>query len=249
MYSFKILRKYFDSNLSLIHKSYSKRSLKVKSSQVDEQDKRYSQVKYAHWEIVGSSTPSSSVSATLNISSLKYAFNCGEGFARLKGQDLGRSISSLKDIFVTRMSWDCIGDLPNLLQTLSARSISEIRIHGPPNLRHLVDKIRPLVDESFKINTSMCESGEWFEDESVKIRYISFEHSNSGQSPVIAYAGFIKPCLGSFSIKLCVDNNVSAGPFTRQLLCGADVTLENGTTVKASDVRVGSASVSHFMSN
>lgn len=158
----------------------------MKPNQV--QYKRYSKVKSAYWKVIGNSSSYCSTSITLNPPRLKYAFNCSKGYERLSQE----KISNLKDLFLTRMSWLYkTGDLAKLLQTLAACNVSEITIHGPPELKDFVALLRPFIDESLKINTSVCESGEWFEDRSVKLRYISFEQSNSDESPVIAYAGLI----------------------------------------------------------
>ncbi|CAG8592768.1 5201_t:CDS:2 [Paraglomus brasilianum] len=105
---------------------------------------------------------------TLNI---RYLFNCGEGTQRLCTQHKVK-ITKLKNVFLTRIHWECMGGLPGMLLTLADVGLTNIKIHGGDNLTHALTATR-----NFLLRTSMSVTtrefpveGSSFQDENMTIK-------------------------------------------------------------------------------
>ncbi|EGC37574.1 hypothetical protein DICPUDRAFT_94050 [Dictyostelium purpureum] len=90
----------------------------------------------------------------------RYFFDCGEGFQRfIKGRP-NITLGKVKSIFITTLSWDCIGGIIGLFLTLLEYNV-KIRVYGPKGLHKLLTASRDfqfgLNIEVYEINTHLVQ--------------------------------------------------------------------------------------------
>nr|CAG8501274.1 4504_t:CDS:10 [Entrophospora candida] len=61
--------------------------------------------------------------------SQRYLFNCGEGTQRFCLQNKLK-LAKTKNIFITRVNWECVGGIPGMLLTLADSGTKEIKVLG-----------------------------------------------------------------------------------------------------------------------
>ncbi|XP_008327390.1 zinc phosphodiesterase ELAC protein 2 isoform X1 [Cynoglossus semilaevis] len=71
----------------------------------------------------------------------RYLFNCGEGTQRLM-QEHKLRVSSLDNIFLTRVSWETVGGLSGMILTLRDIGVTKCALSGPPQLEKFVNAIK-----------------------------------------------------------------------------------------------------------
>jgi len=103
-------------------------------------------------------------------------FNCGEGTQRLCVENKLK-MAKMKNIFVSRVNWECVGGLPGMLLTLADGGIKNISLHGPKNLTHFMVSTR-----HFVYRTSMSVETHEFQNDTDL-----FQDENLRVIPVIAY--------------------------------------------------------------
>ncbi|TPX31232.1 hypothetical protein SmJEL517_g05361 [Synchytrium microbalum] len=91
--------------------------------------------------ILGTHTHDVHPSVILHLDSGRYLFNCGEGTQRI-AVETSMKLSRIRNVLLTRTSWDCIGGLPGMLLTLADQDVTGINIHGPPMLRQFMKGIQ-----------------------------------------------------------------------------------------------------------
>lgn len=72
---------------------------------------------------------------------------------------------------------------------------------------------------------------------SEEVKFGGVQRPRREESVCISYICKLQPRPGALSLEKCVEKGVPPGPLLGQLKNGNDVTLENGTVVKADDVR------------
>ncbi|GES97863.1 beta-lactamase-like protein [Rhizophagus clarus] len=100
----------------------------------------------------------------------RYLFNCGEGTQRICLQNKLKLVKT-KNIFLTRVNWECVGGLPGMLLTLADTGTKEIKIFGGENLTHFLTAARGFVARSaMSVEThEFQEDGMEFKDENLRI--------------------------------------------------------------------------------
>ncbi|CAB5203992.1 unnamed protein product [Rhizophagus irregularis] len=100
----------------------------------------------------------------------RYLFNCGEGTQRICLQNKLRLVKT-KNIFLTRVNWECVGGLPGMLLTLADTGTKDIKIFGGENLTHFLTATRGFVMRStMSVEThEFQEDGMEFKDENLTI--------------------------------------------------------------------------------
>lgn len=86
--------------------------------------------------VLGNGSKSSSRALYMFTDHARYLFNCGEGTQRL-AQEHKMKLSKLDDIFITHNSWENLGGLLGLSLTIQDMGVSEINLHGPPDIDYL----------------------------------------------------------------------------------------------------------------
>lgn len=189
------------------------------------------------WTIFGSNSAYNSVNATLDFSRSKVVFNCGEGIQRIVNDNNGRGLGSLELICITRMDWKCVGGLSDVLLGYNRQMLNVL---GPSKLNVLCNRImRNIPKAEFHINVVACDNRHtWIDNKShaLVIHAIPLKNASEKTAKVIAYVGSVKEHHTKINIEKCIDLNVPAGPMITQLAKGFDVTLDDGTVVRATDV-------------
>ncbi|EAL62172.1 hypothetical protein DDB_G0290623 [Dictyostelium discoideum AX4] len=133
----------------------------------------------------------------------RYFFDCGDGFQRfIKGRS-NITFGKIKSIFITSLSWDCIGGLIGLFLTMAELNI-KVRLYGPKGLHKLftssrefqyqlnveiyeVDStiIQTIKDDSFTFYTLPITNKNNKDDDNDEIKSIIDE----SKTPTLAYYG------------------------------------------------------------
>ncbi|KAJ3097108.1 Zinc phosphodiesterase ELAC protein 2 [Phlyctochytrium bullatum] len=121
-------------------------------------------------QILGAATHDSRPSVMVHFDSQRYLFNCGEGIQRLCNDQKVR-LSKLRSLFLTRLSWDCMGGLPGLVLTVADAGSKQIKIHGPGGLTHALAGMRQfLYRPSFPVEVyEIPEDLPEFKDENLTV--------------------------------------------------------------------------------
>ncbi|RKO93416.1 beta-lactamase-like protein [Blyttiomyces helicus] len=115
----------------------------------------------------GDTTPA----VVLHFDSQRYLFNCGEGTQRFCQEHTVR-LAKVRNIFLTRVAWNCVGGLPGMMLTLADAGTKSLKIHGPNNLTHFLAATRHFVyRRALSVDTHEFhrEGGE-YQDENLVIR-------------------------------------------------------------------------------
>ena len=84
-------------------------------------------------QVLGTGSSELSPTILLFTDSHRYLFNCGESLQRVCGEHKVR-LSRVRDIFLTRCTWENLGGLPGFAIHLRHLGVSSIRLRGPPSL-------------------------------------------------------------------------------------------------------------------
>ncbi len=163
-----------------------------------------------------------------------WLFDCGEA---TQHQILQTSIKPrrIDKIFITHMHGDHIYGLPGFLGSRSfLGGESPLTIFGPAEIKDFVEAaIRySKTHLTYPINFVEVQEGIVFEDDHFIVRAKKLQH-------VIECFGYRveqKDLPGQLLIEKVQQYGVPRGPLYRELKSGRDITLEDGTIVKAADV-------------
>lgn len=188
-----------------------------------------------YWSINGSNSAYTSVNATLHVSPIKVAFNCGEGILRIIGQ---KPLNSLRHICITRLDWRCVSGIPSILFEMHTQGARHLNVFGPSALNIICDPMTGSMKyrREFDVTVVDCNNGHTCTDNSLHIQAIPLKNPSDKIANVIAYVGSVEAHQTRFKIERCVDLNVPAGSLITQLANGLDVTLNDGSVVRAADV-------------
>ncbi|KAJ3331524.1 hypothetical protein HDU76_002939 [Blyttiomyces sp. JEL0837] len=95
-------------------------------------------------QILATPTADSAPSILAVFDTQKYLFNVGEAAQRLCLERKIR-LAKVKNIFVTRVAWECVGGIPGMLLTLADAGNNAITVHGGKNLTHFLAAARNFV--------------------------------------------------------------------------------------------------------
>ncbi|CAG8642002.1 17230_t:CDS:10, partial [Cetraspora pellucida] len=154
----------------------------------------------SYLQLIGSGTfdvpPSIMVHFDNQQNSQRYLFNCGEGTQRFCLQNKLKA-SKLKNVFLTRVNWNCFGGLPGMLLTMADAGSKEIKLYGGPNLTHAITATRGFILRStMSVEThEFQEDGMTFKDDNMTIYPIFFdlEESNNNISSSSSQGGVSLP--------------------------------------------------------
>lgn len=189
-----------------------------------------------YWTVHGSNSSYNSVNAILHFSQSKVAFNCGEGYQRLVAEENGKLLTSIAQLFITRLDWRCLTGLQDIILSRYISGTSDLDVFGPSTLQFLCDRIMNNFPRRKHIAIVDCDNGHTYTDQTYSVRAIPLRNASEKHPKVIAYAGEVKAHQSRIKIEKCVDLNVPAGPLITQLANGLDVTLDDGSVVRSADV-------------
>ena len=177
--------------------------------------------------------------------------------------NLTKTLAQLEHVFVTSKSWKNLGGLPGLCLTVRSCGAPDITIHGPRGCMELYEATKGFLTLfEFDVGSHHAEDGD-FEDGAVRVETVVLDRDGQGEqvptlaetwmeddqgqwskhynNNVQAYICHFSPRPGRLDFNKCIELGLKPGPELGKLKRGEDVTLENGTVVKSSDV-VGEAS-------
>ncbi|KAN0019077.1 hypothetical protein ACTFIU_002279 [Dictyostelium citrinum] len=128
----------------------------------------------------------------------RYFFDCGDGFQRfIKGRS-NVTFGKIKSIFITSLSWDCIGGLIGLFLTMAELNI-KVRLYGPKGLHKLFTSSREfqyqLNVEIYEVDSTIIQT---IKDDSFTFYTLPINKNNNNndnsiidenKSPTLAYYG------------------------------------------------------------
>lgn len=163
-----------------------------------------------------------------------WLFDCGEA---TQHQILQTSIKPrrIDKIFITHMHGDHIYGLPGFLGSRSfLGGESPLTIFGPAEVKDFIEAaIRySKTHITYPIHFVEVQEGVIFEDEHFIVNAKKLQHVIDS----FGYRVDQKDLPGQLLIEKVQEQGVPRGPLYRELKSGRDITLENGTIVKASDV-------------
>lgn len=171
------------------------------------------------------------------LASLRYLFNGGEGTIRLARNYL-MNINDVSNIFITQANWSRIGGLSSIYHSIYQGSNTLPVLHGPTQLQKFMYRMIGLsnINKHF-LTPQHYNSEDFFEDNAVRVDFARIYSTNSDQNDItVVYMCKLKTLKGKLNLNLCVEKGISVGPLFSEILKGNDVTLDDGTIVKHSDV-------------
>lgn len=185
-----------------------------------------------------------------------YLFNCTENSGRLIKAINGLSIGHIEHIFLTQLKWNNIGGIGALLYQILSKSGHFPTFHGPARLFHIIKELSSLsmIGNAFKctLTPKIIDSMKSFEDDCISIDIVELSKNNnhtnsiSNTDVVYTYVCKIKSKPAVFSLEKSVEKNVPPELF-KKIFNGEDITLDDGTIVKAVDVRTSPGAEKYFM--
>lgn len=203
-------------------------------------------------QIIGSGALGSGPSVYLTSDNFKCLFNCGEGTQRLALEHKFKL--SLENIFMTKKTWDRFGGVPGMCLTIQTNETpsesvknkktkdeqdeekkkNKMFLHGPTGMKEMfaaTDKFVYL--NRMDVEFPTCSNRETWSNDLMQVTYL---HMKSGNNYTMAYLCKLKDLPGRLDAELCRKSGVKSGPMMGALKRGLDVTLDDGTVVKASSV-------------
>lgn len=189
----------------------------------------------AHFLVLGSGAPDQPASVLLQAVDTRYLFNCGEGIGRMS-KNANISLTNIDHTFFTQSKWNCIGGITSLIFSSIASSGHLPTFTGPENLRKIFTRMSFLsvVGALFKHRfTDDQFRTQRFEDNKIVIEPIELKHFKDS---AFIYVCKLKECKGRFSLQKSIEKNIPPA-LVANLFRGEDITLDDGTTVTANEVK------------
>uniref|UniRef100_A0A915B8J9 ribonuclease Z n=2 Tax=Parascaris univalens TaxID=6257 RepID=A0A915B8J9_PARUN len=186
-----------------------------------------------------------------------YLFNCPEGTTRFLPSLRVKSLN-VCDIFATRGTWDHIGGISSVL--LSKEQGAQLtRLHGPVDIKHFLECIRPFTDSDFvlakypaPVEERPLDIGS-YQDAALTVHYLPLSglrgaavneaHRMDLNRPVkpiqgvdIAYLVELSSPPRRVDPTKLIELRIPSGPLIGRLKNGESVTLEDGRLIKPEDI-------------
>ena len=162
-----------------------------------------------------------------------FLFDCGEGTQRqMMRYGVGFGV---REIFVTHLHADHYLGLPGLLRTMSLQGrTDELVVWGPEGSTELLRSTIELGGDrmQFAVPVRELPAGERVRYEGFEIRAFPVEHTPTSNGLALVE----DTRLGRFDVDRARELGVPEGPMFGRLHRGENVTLEDGTDIRASDL-------------
>jgi ribonuclease Z len=163
-----------------------------------------------------------------------WMIDCGEGTQHQLLRTPFR-LSRLEKLFVTHLHGDHVFGIPGLLSSRSSLGGTEpLTLYGPSGLRELTETALRITGTNLGYELHINEIGEGsvFEGEAFTVAAAKLEHRIDS----FGYRITERPRAGALNVKLLDEMGVPSGPAFGKLKAGTDITLEDGRTIRSSDV-------------
>lgn len=162
-----------------------------------------------------------------------WLFDCGEGTQhQILNSPL--KLSKCEKIFITHLHGDHIYGLPGLLTSRSHQGATlPLTLYGPKGIRAFVECCLQVSQAKLNYDLSYVEFSEGviFSDDQFVVEAALLEHR------MASYGFRITECdkPGRLKAEQLQAQGIKPGPIYSQIKAGNDITLEDGTVIKASD--------------
>lgn len=163
-----------------------------------------------------------------------FLFDCGEG-TQVSLKMLSLRWKKISAVFISHMHADHVTGLPGLLMLSSQVERDEpLYIYGPQRLGEYIDSSRRILDMfiNYDIVFTPVEKGVVHRGEGFTINAFPLNHTK----PCFGYSLVEEPRKGEFFPDKALSLGVPRGPLFGALQRGEDVTLDDGTVIRPSDV-------------
>ncbi|MFD0670113.1 ribonuclease Z [Cohnella sp. GCM10027633] len=183
-------------------------------------------------------------SKSRNVSSLAFSltepnngywlFDVGEA-TQHRLLELKLKLNKLDRIFITHMHGDHLYGLPGLLSSRTYyEGAGKLTLFGPAGIRAYVECVfaHSGAHLNYELDVVEIEAGPIHEDHRCRIVAAELDH----RLPCFGYRIEEKPRPGALDLAKLIGMGVPLGPLYGKLKQGEDVTLEDGRTIRSSDV-------------
>ena len=179
-------------------------------------------------------TPHRITSATLiRRGGERLLVDCGEGVQRRLMQSAA-GLSDIEVVLLTHLHADHYLGLPGLLKTFDLRErTAPLALYGPPGTRALLRALQPIVGRlAFPFVAVDIDPGDEVACDGYRLQAVPTVH----RVPSIGWALVEDDRPGRFDVAEARRRGVPEGPLFGRLQHGEDVTLDDGTVVRATDI-------------
>lgn len=163
-----------------------------------------------------------------------WMFDCGEGTQHQVLRSPLR-LGKLEKLFITHLHGDHLFGLPGLVSSRGYQGgTAPLTVYGPPGLKAYLD-ISLSVSQSripYKLEVVEHSGGLIFEDDTFKVEAGLLEHRIDSYG----YRVTEKDSPGNINAELLKSYGLKPGPLYGRLKKGEDITLDDGTIIRAADV-------------
>jgi ribonuclease Z len=163
-----------------------------------------------------------------------WMIDCGEGTQHQLLRTPFR-LNRLEKLFITHLHGDHVFGIPGLLSSRSSLGGTEpLTLYGPLGLRELTDTALRITGTHLDYELYINEIGEGsvFEGEGFSVVAAKLDHRIDS----FGYRITECPRSGALNVMLLREMGIPPGPAFGKLKAGADITLEDGRTIRSSDV-------------
>ncbi|HEY9054220.1 MAG TPA: ribonuclease Z [Rectinemataceae bacterium] len=164
-----------------------------------------------------------------------FLFDCGEA-TQISIRRLNLRWKNITAVFISHMHADHVTGLPGILMLSSQVDRDQpLYIFGPPKIAEFVEQTRRSLDMYVNyeiIVREFTQGSALWETEEFSIRSFPLRHTK----PCYGYALEERPRPGAFHPERALELGVPMGPLWSALQGGQELTLEDGRSVKPSDV-------------
>ena len=198
-------------------------------------------------QVLGTGNSEISPSILIFTDTRRYLFNCGENTWRF-GSEHKVKVVRVRDVFLTRCSWQNLGGLPNLSMSLHKLGASPLRLHGPLELGGFLSATRAFLKKG---DITLESTAEWkpYQDELITIQPVplypeseaslsppSKRHRDAINNSTVAYVCKLPSSPGKFYPEKARELGLPPGRKYAQLVNGESVTTPDGNVVHPHDV-------------
>lgn len=198
--------------------------------------------------VLSNGSPECDPALLLQTDHMQMLFNCGESVQRICFANSVK-ITKLEHIMLTQAKWKNIGGVLGISLTLQNMGIPGLTVHSSFPMKKFYNMTQGFShSKSLDVTEKTHLNNDKFENCDVSIKYVPIEGKNGLSTgefkrfrtrnlPVLCYLGKLTSVPGTLDFRKCMEFKVPRGPMLAELKNGQDVTLEDGTIVKSSDVR------------